>query len=115
MVRTKRLLHRRLATTTTSPCVRRAEEEHTERKHGVDQIPLPPFILHPSAFILCSSEASCRFKRQTPFTSAPQMCLCSCVCRRAGTRSASIHSASGFISSSPHTADKRIVQRSSFL
>ena len=31
------------------------------------------------------------------------MCLCNCVCSRAGTRSASIHSASGFSSSSPQT------------
>src|SRR5262249_50720892 len=42
----------------------------------------------------------------TPRASAPQMCLCSCVCSRAVTRSASIHSASVFISNSPHTGEK---------
>src|SRR5438270_358858 len=49
--------------------------------------------------------------RHTPRVSAPQMCLCNCVCSRAGTRSASIHSASDFISISPHTGEKSTVQR----
>src|ERR1044071_4819803 len=49
--------------------------------------------------------------RHTPRASAPQMCLCSCVCSRAGTWSASIHSASDFMSISPQTGEKSTVQR----
>src|SRR6266550_3422857 len=52
------------------------------------------------------------FDHQTPRASAPQMCLCSCVCSRAGRRSASIHSASDFRLISPHTGESSTVQRS---
>src|SRR5438128_6398406 len=46
-----------------------------------------------------------RFAHQTPRASAPQMCLCSCVCSRAGMRSASIHSANDRKSIYPHTGE----------
>src|SRR6266852_30895 len=52
-----------------------------------------------------------RFDHQTPRASAPQMCLCNCVCSRAGRRSASIHSASDFRFISPHTGESSTVQR----
>src|SRR5260370_15891829 len=52
-----------------------------------------------------------RFDHQTPPASAPQMCLCNCVCSRAGRRSASIHSASDLRFISPHTGEISTVQR----
>ena len=50
----------------------------------------------------------------TPRASAPQMCLCNCVCSRAGRRSSSIHCASDFKSISPQTGDRSTVQRCRF-
>src|SRR2546430_75312 len=54
------------------------------------------------------------FDHQTPRASAPQICLCNCVCSRDGRRSASIDSASDFKFISAHTGDISTVRRFRF-